>query len=240
MHLKQLKARLFNSNLTAMEKAHRRSFVQVVRDLDLPAGAIVLSISTGDAFWDYMVFSSNNRVRKIVATDIVDFPDDKEGLALLREKGEWEFVKTIADSVLPFGTDEFDMAFHQDVLEHTWKPFAFLSEQFRVLKPGGKIVFGTPNLLRPANLCKLLLGHLHFPLKLGWNYEIGDYTHVQEFNEWQIKTMLSEIGFVNIKVHHSFFGLHFCGLAFSNAPTSNIGKLMAHYLICEAEKPKRA
>ena len=238
MHLKFLKERLFNPNLTSMEKAHRQSFVQAIKDVELPMGAVALSVSTGDAFWDYMVFNSSKRVRRIMATDIVDFPDDEEGLALLRQEGEWEFVKTSPDPDLPFGKEEFDLAFHQDVLEHTEKPFAFLSEQFRVLKKGGKIVFGTPNLMRPANLCKLFLGQLQFPLKIGWNHEIGDYTHVQEFNEWQIRTMLLEIGFSNVDIRHSFFGLHFCRLTFANSPTSRIGKLMCHYLICVAEKPK--
>jgi len=64
-----------------------------------------------------------------------------------------------------------------------------------MLKKGGFLVFGTPNLFRPASIFKLILGKLYFPYKLGYVKGIGDYIHILEFHEYQFKLLLQEIGF---------------------------------------------
>jgi 2-polyprenyl-3-methyl-5-hydroxy-6-metoxy-1,4-benzoquinol methylase len=75
---------------------------------------------------------------------------------------------------LPFDPQSFDLIIHQDVIEHTGKPYMFLSEQYRVLRKGGSLVFGTPNLFRPATILKLFSGRLEFPYALGTNEGLGD------------------------------------------------------------------
>ena len=49
--------------------------------------------------------------------------------------------------VIPFGDQTFDVVFCTEVMEHVPEPAAFLSEIFRVLKPGGKIIMTTPFLV---------------------------------------------------------------------------------------------
>lgn len=93
-----------------------------------------------------------------MATDIVDNPVRKDEIKILNKLGKWQFKKGKPEGLLPLVDGSFDLIFHQDVIEQTKKPYLFLSEQFRVLKNGGFLVFGTPNLLRPANLLKLFLG----------------------------------------------------------------------------------
>jgi predicted SAM-dependent methyltransferase len=53
---------------------------------------------------------------------------------------------------LPFGDGEFDAVYHSDVLEHLNRRCVpgFLSECWRVLKPGGTIRVATPDLERQA------------------------------------------------------------------------------------------
>ncbi len=101
----------------------------------------------------------------------------------MKSNCKWQFVKVEPENSLPFKDNFFDLAIHQDVIEHVLKPHLFINEQQRVLKSGGFLLFGTPNLLRPANFIKLMLGKLRFPVKIGSNEEIGDYIHIQEFNE---------------------------------------------------------
>jgi len=46
---------------------------------------------------------------------------------------------------LPFGKDMFDIVYSSNVLEHVRDPEAVLHESFRVVKPGGRLVFVVPN-----------------------------------------------------------------------------------------------
>lgn len=98
------------------------------------------------------------------------------------------------------------------------------------------MLIGTPNILRPANVFKLLLGKLFFPIKIGSNQEIGDYVHIQEFNEFQLKNLLEEIGLKEIEIKHCYFGIWPLKITFSLYPKSKIGKGMCHYLMVKCRK----
>jgi ubiquinone/menaquinone biosynthesis C-methylase UbiE len=127
------------------------------------------------------------------------------------------------------------VVWHQDVIEHTGRPFLFLKEQYRVLRTGGAIIVGTPNLLRPANMIKACLGKLQFPIKIGEREEIGNYIHIQEFHEQQLQLVMQEIGFSEIRIRHLFFGLHMFNLCLQDYPTGNVGRTFT-FLFCTARK----
>lgn len=58
---------------------------------------------------------------------------------------------------LPFHTGKVDLIFSRGVLEHHKEPAATLTEQIRVLKPGGFLVFGVPQTYNPYTLVKNIL-----------------------------------------------------------------------------------
>jgi len=239
MDLASLKERLNNPKLSGLERSQREVFVSIIKQLNFRKDAeniTALSVSVGDGVWDYLTFLNNPKIKKIVATDIVDNPVKPEDVSFLRELGAWEFIKVEREARLPFENESFDLIFHQDVVEHAEKPYLFIADQYRILKKGGVLLFGTPNLFRPANIVKLIFGKLHFPNKIGYNRQIGDYIHIQEFYEQQMKIMLRETGFNNIFVFNSFFGLYFLNLTFALHPKSNLGKDRAHYLTFVAKK----
>lgn len=238
MYLNSLQERLNNPSLTAADKLPRECFVDWIKAIELPERAAALSISVGDGLWDHLAFLSNKKIKKIVATDVVDNPVKKDDVLFLNAEGKWEFVKVLAEKKLPFANESFDLIFHQDVVEHVRKPFLFLSEQYRVLKKGGHLILGTPNLFRPANIIKLVTGKLIFPVKIGSNIEIGDYVHIQEFHEQQLKIMLQEIGFSSIKVGYCFFGIHPLNITFQKYPKNGIPRLMCHFLMFKCSKSK--
>jgi SAM-dependent methyltransferase len=60
---------------------------------------------------------------------------------------------------LPFPNDSFDIVFHNYVAEHFPSPLACNREIFRVLKPGGILLFQTPNRFYYASLAAQLTPH---------------------------------------------------------------------------------
>lgn len=236
MHLDSLKKRLNNPHISAVEISQKDCFIDWLKEINLPENSTSLSVSVGDGMWDYLVFLHNKHVRKIIATDIVENPVKQNDITLLKTAGEWEFRKVLAEQPLPFPNDSFNLIFHQDVVEHVQAPFLFLAEQYRVLKKNGVLLFGTPNLFKPANILKLVAGKLSFPIKIGYNVEIGDYTHIQEFYEQQLVVILQEVGFKKTTVKQCFFGIHPLNITISKYPKNAIGKGMCHYLMFKCIK----
>ncbi len=61
------------------------------------------------------------------------------------------------DSVIPFEPGTFDLILAIEVLEHTPRPYDFLFEAFAKLRPGGWLVFSTPNPLHMKSRFQFLL-----------------------------------------------------------------------------------
>ena len=234
MHLPSINDRLKNPKLSYIEKLQREVFLELINDFGFDNGKS-LSVSCGDGVWDYLALSNKTGINNIVAVDIVPCPVNVKDQLLLKQ-WLWEFVQVKSDGKLPFNNGSFDFVWHIDVIEHTEKPYLFLSEQYRVLREGGKILVGTPNLLRPANMIKACLGKLTFPVVIGHNVEIGDYVHVQEFHEQQLKLLMTEVGFVNLEVRHVYLGLTVPNFKIKSFPKSQVGKTFCHFLMATASK----
>ena len=66
------------------------------------------------------------------------------------------------DGRLPFTTGRFDAAVSIEVIEHVENQFAFLRELARVVKPGGRVIVTTPNILNMNSRLRTLF--TGFPL----------------------------------------------------------------------------
>lgn len=234
-HLPSLLDRLNNPKISKIEIGQRQIFSRLIADTRLRQESKALSVSCGDGIWDYLALQGNFGLGAIDATDIVECPVKPSDQQLLRTHGAWRFHRVQPDSRLPFDDGFFDLVFHQDVIEHTERPYSFMREQCRVLR-GGTVIVGTPNLLRPMNCLKALMGKLHFPALIGRNEEIGNYVHVQEFHAMQLKLLLEEAGFTNVMLYHVYFGLSMSNICFSLLPKGSIGKTFAHFLMAKGVK----
>jgi len=175
---------------------------------NLPQDSKVLSFSCGDGIWDYILATKHSdKVTKLYSTDIVELPIKQDIVTILKEKVNFSFYTVIPDSTLPFNDEFFDLIIHHDVIEHTRKPYFMIKEQFRTLKKGGVLFFSTPNLLRPTNLIKSIIGHLKFPQKIGSNLEIGDYIHEKEFYMEDLRILVEEFDFSEVEIYSKLFGL---------------------------------
>lgn len=64
------------------------------------------------------------------------------------------------DQPLPFADGSFDVIVSIEVLEHVAAPYVLLREIFRILTPGGRLVFSTPNVSNAiSRLLFLTTGH---------------------------------------------------------------------------------
>ncbi len=122
----------------------------------------------------------------------------------------------IADAAnIPFPADTFDIVYSNGVLHHTPDTVRCISECYRVLKPGGKLIFSMYRTYSAFHLIGTLLfegirgGHLK---KLGYRgllsrVESGaDGIHikplVKTYTKRQLKHMLADFSKVEFKVAH--------------------------------------
>jgi len=77
----------------------------------------------------------------------------------LRQLGVTVSSIDIEHVALPFGNNFFDVVICNQVLEHMKEIFWVISEIARVLKPGGNLILGVPNLGSLHNRIALMAGH---------------------------------------------------------------------------------
>lgn len=79
-------------------------------------------------------------------------------LAFLKERGISGHVVDIEHERFPFPDQRFDVIICNQILEHTKEIFWILSECARVLRRGGHVIIGVPNLAALHNRLLLLFG----------------------------------------------------------------------------------
>jgi len=102
----------------------------------------------------------------------------------------------VAVNPLPYADASFDMVSAVDIIEHfTVSGRQFFSEVYRVLKPGGVLVTGSPNVANLQNRFKILFGKSNHSRLSSW-HNTGHYIgHIREFTPQEIEWMLKEAGF---------------------------------------------
>jgi SAM-dependent methyltransferase len=93
------------------------------------------------------------RARELIGVDVVDFEADVSGVRLL--KNDLAHMDVASESV--------DVVMSRSVMEHVEDPAAVYAEVHRVLKPGGRFVFLTPNLWDYASIVARLVPNRYHP-----------------------------------------------------------------------------
>jgi ubiquinone/menaquinone biosynthesis C-methylase UbiE len=114
---------------------------------------------------------------EVVATDLERlFPDDMEF-----PEGVSFRLEDALD--LSFEDESFDCVIALEVIEHVPDDDRFLHEGLRVLRPGGRFIFTTPNRHRLTALARYAIGRpIRFPHTYAVDPVLGDITHLREYS----------------------------------------------------------
>ncbi|MHB8901902.1 MAG: class I SAM-dependent methyltransferase, partial [Thermoguttaceae bacterium] len=120
---------------------------------------------------------------------------------LLKDRFEQRGVRfkscNLDEGKIPFGDEFFDVIIFTEVLEHVFgPPSELLQELRRVLRPGGELILGVPNIARLANRLRLVFGVSPLPdpdnqMKRDWVHGHG---HIHEYTRGEIVGLCKKNG----------------------------------------------
>jgi 2-polyprenyl-3-methyl-5-hydroxy-6-metoxy-1,4-benzoquinol methylase len=126
---------------------------------------------------------------------------------------------------IPFENESFDAILFTEVLEHVGikHPAQIVRDMLRVLKPGGIVIFSTPNVCNISNLYALLKGKSIF-----WPPEIfyGSLDrHNREYAPQEVDKLMFEAGFAPLATWglNDYSNWRSDGAEFANTYISNFG-----------------
>jgi ubiquinone/menaquinone biosynthesis C-methylase UbiE len=144
----------------------------------------VLEIGCGTGLFTRLVFQQSKA--KMIATDL--------SAELLEEaKEKFSFAEFIVDDAMnmQFADSSFDVVFGSSVLHHLNLKKS-TEEIYRVLKPGGRMVFAEPNMLNPQ-----IFIQKNIPFIKKW---LGDSPDETAIVRWKYKKLLEETGFKEVHI----------------------------------------
>lgn len=113
-------------------------------------GKKILDMGCGEGVWAFKFAEETNPIN-VFGSDF-----DKEQIETIKAMSEEQRASIPAENFvtspgedLAFEDNTFDIVFHNEVLEHVQNDKKTIEECLRVLKPGGLMIFFTPNTLWP-------------------------------------------------------------------------------------------
>ena len=108
------------------------------------------------------------------------------------------------NSEIPFSSNTFDLIYSIEVLEHMPRPYDFFNEAFDKLKPGGKLIFSTPNISNFKSRMRFLLTgyyEMYGPLSIQEKNAGRLCGHIMPLSYNNYHYGLRKSGFNNIEFH---------------------------------------
>lgn len=125
--------------------------------LSQQSGAKFLDLGCDDGVW-------SKRLASRIGTENLYGIEIVEERALQAKEAGIEVISTDLNEHLPYENAFFDMLHSNQVIEHIKDTDRFVSELYRILKPGGYGIVSTENLASWHNIGALILGYMPFSL----------------------------------------------------------------------------
>lgn len=165
---------------------------KIVELLDSESRGRLLDAPAGEGELSYLL---QNKGFDVVAGDIDASVVKAKNVAI---------QKMDLNATFPFADSTFDYCLNVEGLEHLENPFHTIREFSRVLKPGGKLIMTTPNVLN-------IFSRLRYGL-IGFHAHFGDY-YLDEKNFYTLH--INPVGFPEIA-----FAVKRCGLVIEEMATN--------------------
>lgn len=167
---------------TAFHPANRRILAERVRRVK-NGSARVLEIGCGHL--DFTRRYLEPAAGEVVATDVEQlFPDGTE----LPDGVTFQLEDALD---LSFEDESFDCVIALEVIEHVDDDDRFVAEALRVTRPGGQVIYTTPNRLRLTALARHAVGRpIRFPYTYAVDPVLGDIHHLREYSFSDMKELL--------------------------------------------------
>jgi ubiquinone/menaquinone biosynthesis C-methylase UbiE len=171
------------SSPAGQKRADRRAnyFVELAK---VKPADKVLEIGCGTALFTRKFYDATKA--DIIATDISDdlLNEARKNLPQVTFKND-DAMK------MSFASETFDVVFGSSILHHLDFNLA-LKEIYRVLKPGGKMIFAEPNMLNPQ-----IFIQKNVPFIKKW---LGDSPDETAVVRWSFKSKMEKIGFRSVRI----------------------------------------
>jgi len=197
--LKKILTNCYNSAARLNEK-------NILSLLEKNANARLVDLGCDDGKWTIQIAKTIGS-SKIYGIEIVN-----QRIEQAKKRGI-KVKKADLNMKLPFGGDSFDVVHANQVIEHLYDTDNFVSEIYRILKPGGYAIISTENLSSWHNIFALIFGWQPFSMtnftskgSIGNPFSLwrGRKSIAPQLDSWQHMRLFAYRGLKELFEQHSF------------------------------------